>query len=66
MNWIKYLKMNSVVLDLGCGSGWLSAFLSMFNIVSSVYALELDSSRSSIESVFDTNLPTVKNIRENR
>ena len=43
LDWDQYLKINSVVMDLGSGGGWLSGHLAKFDKVTSIYAL--DSSR---------------------
>ncbi|MEI6070384.1 MAG: class I SAM-dependent methyltransferase [Verrucomicrobiae bacterium] len=43
VDWLRYLPLNSKVLDIGCGGGWLSALLSRLDEVKTVYAL--DSSR---------------------
>jgi SAM-dependent methyltransferase len=43
IDWHKYLRPDSSVLDLGGGAGWLSAYLSQFESVSKVY--NLDSSK---------------------
>ena len=40
VNWQQYLNQDSTVLDLGCGGGWLSAHLSGFDAVASIYALD--------------------------
>jgi SAM-dependent methyltransferase len=40
IEWDTYLLKDSKVLDLGCGGGWLSAFLSRFDAVKTIYALD--------------------------
>jgi len=41
INWQNYLLNNNlIVLELGAGTGWLSAFLSKFNSISSIYAVD--------------------------
>ena len=40
VNWAQYLRKDSIVLDMGCGGGWLSGFLSRFDEVVSIYALD--------------------------
>jgi ubiquinone/menaquinone biosynthesis C-methylase UbiE len=40
INWDIYLFKGSKVLDLGCGGGWLTAFLSRFDAVKTIYALD--------------------------
>jgi len=40
VNWEFYLKKNSIILDLGSGGGWLSAYLSNFESVKKIYALD--------------------------
>jgi len=40
VNWAQYLMKDSIVLDMGCGGGWLSGFLSRFDEVVSIYALD--------------------------
>ena len=43
INWQElFVKKNLKILDLGCGAGWLSAFLSKDNNVSEIYALDSD------------------------
>jgi SAM-dependent methyltransferase len=43
VEWSRFLPQNAKVLDVGCGGGWLTAMLSRFDTVRTVYAL--DSSR---------------------
>lgn len=43
IDWNSYLGKDAQVLDMGCGGGWLAAFLSTFESVGTLYAL--DSSR---------------------
>lgn len=40
INWETILKENTVILDMGSGGGWLAGYLSLFNSVSSIYALD--------------------------
>jgi len=40
VDWQKYLGQGSAVLDLGCGGGWLSGYLSTFDSVRTIYALD--------------------------
>jgi len=40
INWNNYLYKESKVLDLGCGGGWLTAFLSRFDSIKTIYALD--------------------------
>ena len=40
LNWDDYLKENCIILDMGSGGGWLSAFLSLFPSVKKIYALD--------------------------
>jgi SAM-dependent methyltransferase len=40
LKWDSFLKDNSVVLDVACGGGWLSAFLSRLNLVNKIYAID--------------------------
>jgi SAM-dependent methyltransferase len=47
--WSSYLPSQAKVLDLGCGGGWLSAILSKFDRVETVYAL--DSSRHFLNNL---------------
>jgi len=51
VQWVDYLSSQAKVkvLDLGCGGGWLSAMLSKFSAVETVYAL--DSSRYFLHSL---------------
>jgi ubiquinone/menaquinone biosynthesis C-methylase UbiE len=56
--WSEIIKPNTVALDVGCGSGWLSALLSKYKDVSQVYAL--DSSRTNLTEL----LPHVVKILE--
>lgn len=43
IDWDRYIKSNTIVLDLGGGTGWLSAYLSKHDKVDKIY--NLDSSR---------------------
>lgn len=38
--WTRYLPSNAKVLDMGCGGGWLTAMLTRFGAVQTVYALD--------------------------
>lgn len=49
LDWDMYLIGDTKVLDLGCGGGWLSAFLSKFDLVEKIYAL--DSSKHFLEKL---------------
>jgi ubiquinone/menaquinone biosynthesis C-methylase UbiE len=40
IDWNKYLVPNSVVLDIGCGGGWLTAYLSQNNKVKNIVAVD--------------------------
>ena len=40
LDWNKLLKPESVILDLACGGGWLSGYLSTFSQVKAIYALD--------------------------
>ncbi|NQX84199.1 MAG: class I SAM-dependent methyltransferase, partial [Mycoplasmataceae bacterium] len=40
LDWNVYLKPNATVLDLGCGGGWLTAYLSSFENVENLYAVD--------------------------
>jgi SAM-dependent methyltransferase len=40
VDWKSCLKMGCSVLDLGCGGGWLTGYLSKFECVRTVYALD--------------------------
>lgn len=44
LNWKNVInnKSNLIVLDLGAGTGWLSAYLSKFKSISKIYALDSD------------------------
>lgn len=56
LDWHLYLTGKMKVLDLGCGGGWLSAYLSQFSSVEQIYAL--DSSKYFLEKL----LPNVINV----
>lgn len=43
IDWNSYLDKNSQILDMGCGGGWLTGYLSAFESAGTIYAL--DSSR---------------------
>lgn len=58
VQWAKHLPSNAKVLDLGCGGGWLSAMLSRFDAVETIYAL--DSSRFFLHEL----LPQVMTLME--
>lgn len=49
INWEKYLVDESCVLDLGCGGGWLSGFLSRFDKVKSIYSV--DTSKNYLHNI---------------
>ena len=55
LDWNKLLKNNSTILDLACGGGWLSAYLSSFKQVEIIYAL--DSSKRFLSELL---YPTTK------
>jgi ubiquinone/menaquinone biosynthesis C-methylase UbiE len=40
IDWNAYLGPDCSVMDLGCGSGWLTAYLSKIDSVSTIYALD--------------------------
>jgi SAM-dependent methyltransferase len=40
LSWATYLPTDAKVLDIGCGGGWLSAMLTRFDAVQTVYALD--------------------------
>ena len=40
VDWKSCLRKDCSVLDLGCGGGWLTGYLSKFECVSTVYALD--------------------------
>lgn len=40
VDWARYLQPGARLLDMGCGGGWLSAMLSRFDSVQTVYALD--------------------------
>ena len=48
IDWDSYLAKNSPVLDVGCGGGWLSAYLSSLADVRKIYAI--DSSSNYLEN----------------
>jgi len=48
IDWSKLLSENSLVLDVGCGGGWLSAYLSCHTDVGKIYAI--DSSSNYLEN----------------
>lgn len=53
LGWDTYLTPDAVILDMGCGGGWLSAYLSTFAQTKHIYAL--DSSRHFLSKI----LPSV-------
>jgi ubiquinone/menaquinone biosynthesis C-methylase UbiE len=48
LSWDKYLTANSIILDVGCGGGWLSAYLSKNDRVKKIYSI--DSSANYLEN----------------
>lgn len=58
--WARYLPPNAKLLDIGCGGGWLTALLSRFEVVETVYAL--DSSRHFLHKL----LPEVMELMQGR
>lgn len=49
INWDKYLGKDCQILDMGCGGGWLSGYLSSFESVGAIYSL--DSSKRCISDL---------------
>jgi SAM-dependent methyltransferase len=60
IDWSAYLKNGCSLMDLGCGGGWLSGYLSKFDSVRTIYALD-----SSKHYLFDL-LPQVIKLMEGR
>ena len=58
--WANYLPPNAKVLDMGCGGGWLTAMLSRFAAVETIYAL--DSSQHFLQQL----LPQVMQLMQGR
>lgn len=58
LNWNKYLTKQTKVIDLGCGGGWLSSFLSTFDDVDSILAV--DTSHNYLYNI----MPEVINIMD--
>ena len=50
INWDNYLTENSQILDLGCGGGWLAAYLSKKISVGKIYAV--DTSENYLYNIF--------------
>ena len=48
IDWSRFVNENAIVLDVGCGGGWLSAYLSKFKKISKIYAI--DSSLNYLEN----------------
>jgi SAM-dependent methyltransferase len=40
LDWSKYINDNSIILDIGCGGGWLSAYLSKNERVKKIYSID--------------------------
>jgi ubiquinone/menaquinone biosynthesis C-methylase UbiE len=40
LDWNSFLKENSIVLDVACGGGWLTAYLSKSNLVNKIFAID--------------------------
>ncbi|MES2828413.1 MAG: class I SAM-dependent methyltransferase [Bacteroidota bacterium] len=55
IEWNNYLPENATVLDIGCGGGWLSGFLSKSNKIKKIIAVD------SSANYLDNFLPTVVN-----
>ncbi|WP_295127422.1 class I SAM-dependent methyltransferase [uncultured Chitinophaga sp.] len=53
LDWTKYLNPGSTVLDMGCGGGWLSAYLSAMPQVEKVVSID------SSQNYLDNFLPAV-------
>lgn len=53
LDWNKYLQKDYVIADIGCGGGWLSGYLSQFEQIKTIYAI--DSSLNYVQNY----LPTV-------
>jgi ubiquinone/menaquinone biosynthesis C-methylase UbiE len=60
LDWGKLLKPQTVALDLACGGGWLTAYLSSFEQIKLIFAL--DSSNRFLNELV---LPTVKILNGN-
>lgn len=40
VDWPRYLTKHSSILDVGCGGGWLTAYLTRSELVNTIYALD--------------------------
>jgi SAM-dependent methyltransferase len=60
IDWNAYFEHDCSIMDLGCGGGWLSGYLSKFESVSTIYALD-----SSKNYLFDL-MPQVVKLMEGR
>lgn len=40
LDWEKYLQKDFVIADIGCGGGWLSGYLSKFEQIKKIYAID--------------------------
>ncbi|MBE7411796.1 MAG: hypothetical protein HS129_06995 [Leptospiraceae bacterium] len=60
IEWNKYLSPGSSVMDMGCGGGWLTAYLSKFEFVKTIYAL--DSSKQYLSGM----MPQVVKLMEGK
>ena len=62
IDWQRCIKNDATILDLGCGGGWLSGYLSRFDSVASIYAL--DSSRYFLNTMMPAILDIMKSRKE--
>ena len=60
IDWSKYLEPGCSVLDMGCGGGWLTAYLSRLEPTRTIYAL--DSSKHYLSNM----LPQVVQLMDGR
>jgi ubiquinone/menaquinone biosynthesis C-methylase UbiE len=66
--WDYYLKENSTVLDLGCGGGWLSAFLSSNKRVKQITAVDssqnyLNNYLPQVVEIMDGHIEKIKTVQ---
>jgi SAM-dependent methyltransferase len=52
LDWDSFLKDDSIVLDVACGGGWLTAYLSKSNLIKRIYAI--DSSKNYLLNFLPT------------
>jgi len=62
LDWSEYINENSIILDIGCGGGWLSAYLSKNDSVKKIYSI--DSSLNYLDNFLPESIRLAKGVSE--